>query len=188
MFKTITGVMQVPTETHILQVGAYKAVNNLIRIHTEAREFNNLRAILIQVIRAGEYKQHNNQPRIHTGAREFNNLRAIPIQDIRAGEYKQHNNQPRIHTEAREYKILHATQFQTIRVGVHNLLINKEINEKNGRFRMFNLITDNRDRGCLQVLLHKDHSLLQTKEKGIQEGHLTMTEAEGNHRISSEDL
>jgi hypothetical protein len=166
-------------ETHILQVGA----NNLIRIHTEARVYNSLHAIPIQVIRAGEYKLHNNLTRIHTEAREYNSLHAIQIQVSRAGEYKLHN-QPRIPTEAREYKILHAMQFQTIKVGVHNLLINKEIRGKNELFKMFNPIADSKDRDRLQVLLHKDHNLLQTKEEEIQEGHLTMTEAEGKHRIS----
>ena len=53
---------------------------------------------------------------------------------------------------------------------------------------MFNPITDSRDLEWLQVHLRKDHNLLQTKEKVIQEGHLTMTEAEGNQRIGSEDI
>jgi hypothetical protein len=126
----------------------------------------------------------NNQIKIHTEVRGYNSLHVIPIQVSRAGEYKLHNSQPRILTEAREYKILHVMQFQTIRVGVHNLLINKEIRGKNGQFKAFNPITDSRDRDRLQVLLHKDHNLPQTKEAEIQEGHLTMTEAEGNTKFS----
>src|ERR1035437_6268053 len=154
MFKTIIGVMQVPMETHILLVG----VNNQIKIHTEAKGYNSLHAIPIQVIRVGEYKLHNNLTRIHTEAREYNSLHAIQIQVSRAGEYKLHN-QPRIPTEAREYKILHAMQFQTIKVGVSNLLMNKEIRGRSGQSKALNPITDSRDhreQECLQVLLHKD--------------------------------